>query len=335
MTRTVLTVTAALLVISAASIARAADSAVLATLDGAPITEAEVAKVIQGRLIGLESQIYDAKKEGIDSIVSQRLLEKAAKAQHLTVDALLKKEVAARVSDPSADEVEQLYEQNKENIGRPLEEVRPALIEHLRNARIEAAREAYLQQLRAGAKLSLKISPPIIQVPGTGPSRGPANAPVTIIEFSDFQCPYCGRAEQTVEQVLSTYKDKVRLVYRDYPLSFHEHAQRAAEAAHCAGDQGKYWEYHALLFKNQTALEDTNLEQYAADLQLDKDKFKQCLDDGKYAAQVAKEVEVGNSVGVSGTPAFFINGRFLSGALPFESFKEIIDEILKNKSSRS
>ncbi|MBI4515875.1 MAG: thioredoxin domain-containing protein [Deltaproteobacteria bacterium] len=333
--QTTLALAACLALAGLVSAVRAADSDVLATVDGKPITEGDVRKLVQGKLISIESEMYDAKKEGVDALIMQRLLEKEAKAKGVSVDALLETEIAAKVSEPTSAEVESLYEQAKDRIEKPIEEVREALVQHLRNARIEAMRETYVGRLRSQAKVSIKIKPPVVNVPGTGPTRGPANAPITIIEFSDFQCPYCSRAEQAVEQVLSTYKDKVRLVFRDYPLGFHPFAQKAAEAARCAGDQGKYWEYHGTLFKNQQALQQSDLEKYAADLKLDSEKFKTCLTSDKYAEAVQKDVEVGNSVGVNGTPAFFINGRFISGAVPFENFQEIIDDILKEKGAAS
>lgn len=161
------------------------------------------------------------------------------------------------------------------------------------------------------------------------PQKGPANAKVTIIEFSDFQCPFCARAQPTLEQIFQTYGSKVRLVYRDFPLSFHQNAQKAAEAAECADEQGKFWEYHDILFANQNALDTESLKKYAAELKLDSQKFNSCLDSGKYGQEVKKDFSDGQSAGVQGTPAFFINGRLVSGAQPFENFKAIIDEELK------
>ena len=160
------------------------------------------------------------------------------------------------------------------------------------------------------------------------PVKGPATAKITIIEFSDFQCPFCARAVPTMEQIFKTYGDKVRLVYRDFPLSFHQYAQKSAEAAECADEQGKFWEYHDSLFANQNALDIDSLKKYASDTKLDTAKFNECLDSGKYAEEVQKDFKDGQSAGVRGTPAFFINGRLVSGAQPFETFKKIIDEEL-------
>jgi protein-disulfide isomerase len=169
---------------------------------------------------------------------------------------------------------------------------------------------------------------PKVEVAADGPSKGDPNAPVTIVEFSDFECPFCGRAEDAVNKVMDTYKGKVRLVYRDYPLEFHAKAQKASEAALCAGDQGKYWEMHAKLFANQKALEPAQLKQHAKEVGVDSGKFDKCLDGGDKKQDVDKHKKAGEEAGVTGTPAFFINGRPLTGAQPFEKFKEIIDHEL-------
>lgn len=161
------------------------------------------------------------------------------------------------------------------------------------------------------------------------PAIGPADAPVTIVEFSDYQCPFCARAEATIKQILNTYGGKVRFVYRDFPLGFHQYAKKAAEASECADEQGKFWAYHDLLFANQQALDIDSLKGYAADLGLDLDKFNECLDTGRYASEVEHDMQEGQSYGVRGTPAFFINGHLVSGAQPFSVFKEIIDRELE------
>ncbi|MFH0864337.1 MAG: thioredoxin domain-containing protein [Candidatus Gottesmanbacteria bacterium] len=158
-----------------------------------------------------------------------------------------------------------------------------------------------------------------------GVAKGPAGAKVTIVEFSDFQCPYCSRVLPTVQQIMDTYKDKVRIVFRQYPLSFHENAQAAAEASLCANDQDKFWEMHDKMFANQDKLTVTDLKQYAADLGLNAATFNTCLDNNKYKEAIQTDISDANAVGVSGTPAFFINGEPLFGAYPFASFKAIID----------
>jgi protein-disulfide isomerase len=167
------------------------------------------------------------------------------------------------------------------------------------------------------------------------PAKGDENAPVVIVEFSDFQCPFCERwAQETLPQLTQTYIDtgKVKLVYRDFPLSsIHPEAQKAAEAAECARDQGKFWEYHDTLFENRmdwTGVGAAKFKQYSADLGLDTNAFDDCLDSDKYKDEVLNDLNAGGSVGVTGTPTFFINGKKLVGAQPFENFKTAIEEAL-------
>jgi len=160
------------------------------------------------------------------------------------------------------------------------------------------------------------------------PQKGLDDAKVTIIEFSDFECPFCGRAQATIQQIEEAYGDDVRFIFRDFPLSLHQNAQPAAEAAQCANDQNKYWEYHDVLFSNQQKLDANSLLDYAEDLGLDMDEFEKCVTDRTHRSEVIADTEDGKTVGVRGTPAFFINGRPLTGAQPFSSFKTIIDEEL-------
>ena len=164
------------------------------------------------------------------------------------------------------------------------------------------------------------------------PVLGNENAPVTMVEFSDFQCPFCGTfRRETFNKIKEEYIDtnKIKLIYRDFPLrEIHPFAQKAAEAAECADEQGKFWEYHDILFENQQKLDDEDLKKYAADLKLDTSEFNDCLESGKMTEEVNKDYNEGSSYGIDGTPAFFINGISLSGALPFESFKTIIDKEL-------
>ena len=161
------------------------------------------------------------------------------------------------------------------------------------------------------------------------PFIGPEDAPITIIQFAEYQCPYCGKAGESIDRVLEEYKGKVKMVYRDFPLSFHDRAIPAAVAANCAGEQGKYWEMHKLLMSNQSALSDSTLKAHAITLALDLEKWNTCRQDPEQAKEVQKDFQDGQKVGVNGTPAFFINGIMLSGAVPFPDFKEIIDRELQ------
>ncbi|MHB8875771.1 MAG: DsbA family protein [Myxococcaceae bacterium] len=166
---------------------------------------------------------------------------------------------------------------------------------------------------------------------GASPAKGPANAPVTIIAFSDFQCPFCSRVVPTLKQIEDTYKGKVKIAFKNQPLPFHNNARPAAAASLAANEQGKFWEMHDKLFANQGALDRPSLEKYAQELGLDMGKFRQALDSNKFEAQIAADSQEGNRVGANGTPTFFINGRQLVGAQPFDQFKAVIDDELQKK----
>jgi protein-disulfide isomerase len=164
---------------------------------------------------------------------------------------------------------------------------------------------------------------------GTAPVRGPKNAPVTIVAYSDFECPFCGRVVPTLKQIEDEYKGKVRIAFKNQPLSFHPNAKPAAIAALAANEQGKFWEMHDKLFANQSALDRASFERYAQELGLDMAKFKAALDSNKFETALAADAAEAARVGANGTPTFFINGRTFVGAQPLEAFKRVIDEELK------
>jgi len=290
----------------------------VARWSGGSITQAE-----------LDSATYDQRKQALDQMIVRKLVEQKAKAEGITPEALFKREVTDKVKGPSDAEMKAFYdEQSKKQPLPPFEQIKDQISQYLsRNGQAEA-QKAFVDKLKAEAKVETLLKPPRVQVAAEGPSKGPAAAPITIVEFSDFQCPFCSKAEETVDKVMKSYDGKVRLVYRDYPLPFHPQAQKAAEAAHCAGDQGKYWEMHEKLFANQKALEPTALKGYAKELKLDQGKFDKCLDSGEKAKIVEANKKAGEQVGVNGTPAFFVNGVMLSGAQPFDEFKTLIDQEL-------
>lgn len=314
---------------SAAGAPTAADT--LATVGARTITRAELERHVRPKLIEIENERYEALKEGLDELIADELIKQEAKSRGLEPAALVKQEVDAKVSAPTDDEIERIYDENKEDLGgASLESVKPRIVAYLKEAKKQERQAAFIQELKGKYKTAVTLRPPVVEVATAGrPERGGgAKAPVTIIVFSDYQCPFCKRAEATVDKVMKTYGDKVRLVFRDYPLPMHPDARPAAEAAACANAQGKYWEYHARLFENQSALGSAKLKEYAQQVGLDMTKFDQCVKERTFRDAVEKDLQDGAQVGINGTPAFFINGRMLSGAQPFEAFKEVIDEEL-------
>lgn len=303
---------------------------ILAKVGEKNITKAQVLEAAAPQLAELKQKEYDILKNSLDQVIDEMLLEKAAKEKGLSINDFLKAEVEDKAATPTDAEIQAFYDKYKSRLGgRTLEQARPQLVQRLSQMNKQELFTKLVSGLRKAADVSVYLDPPRVKVDeGDNPSWGPKSAKVTIIEFSDYQCPYCGRAEKTISQIKEKYAGKVRLVFRDFPLGFHKNAQKASEAAGCALEQGKFWPMHDKLFENQQALELDKLYGYASDLGLDADKFKTCLDSGSRAAEIAGDQKAGAAAGVSGTPAFFINGRFVSGAQPFDAFAKIIDEEL-------
>ncbi len=322
-------VTAILMLASGLRAARAADdsSAVLAEIGSHKITQQEVDARIK-------VQLYNARRSALDDLVDDYLLQQAARKERLSVSDYLKREVddkaAANVTDSSA---RQFYEQNKNNMQSlkraPYEAVKNQLIGYLRQREPATVRAELLARLREQAGVKVLLPAPRVEVAtGDNPGLGPVNTPVTVIEFADFQCPFCGRAEDTVKAMRAKYGDKVRLVFMDFPLSFHANALPAANAARCAGEQNKFWQYHDGLFANQSRLASDDLKATASKIGLDTTSFNACLDKRKYDAAIQHDLAEGQQAGVTGTPTFFINGREMTGAQPLPKFDEIIEEEL-------
>ncbi len=316
------------LALAIAPAARAADDTV-ATVGGTPITRSALEKHVRPQLIEIENERFEALSGGLDELVAVSLFEKEAKSKNITTEVLITQEITSKVPEPTDAEIQKVYDENKQQLGgAALDQVKPRIVEFLKQQKAEERHEAYVEELKKKYPTTIALKPPVVEV-GTGgrPEKGGAKAPVTIVMFSDYECPYCKRAEVVVAEVTKTYGDKVKLVFRDYPLPFHASARPAAEAAACANAQGKFWEYHDKLFA-ASDLSNDKLKAMAGELKLDQKKFDDCLAKAEFKAVIDKDIEDAAAVGVNGTPAFFINGRMLSGAQPFEKFKEIIDEEL-------
>ncbi len=302
-------------------------SEAVATVDGQPIHVDDLD--IRSQLVALEQKIFDAKMQGLEQKIADILVEKEAKTRGVTKEALLKTEVTDKITAPTDAEVQAFYDQQKARIGRPIEDVRTQIQRLLLQTRVSQVRDAFIAGLREKAEVKVLISAPRVEVDlSQAPVRGPEDAKVTIIEFSDFQCPFCRRVQPALQQIRDKYGDNVRWSFKDLPLNnIHPEAQKAAEAARCAQDQGKFWEYRAAMFA-ATALSKEIHPKTAAELGLDTAKFEACLDSGEKQAAVQADSDEAQSLGITGTPAFVINGILLSGAQPFEEFQKVIDREL-------
>ncbi|MGH9777650.1 MAG: thioredoxin domain-containing protein [Candidatus Acidiferrales bacterium] len=300
----------------------------LAVVAGKAIYEEDLLPLIEGPMQNLRRQEHELKSKALETLVQQRLLAVEAAKQGISPEQLLEREADAKVSAPTDAEIEALYQAQK--IKRPLEEVKSRIGEVLRQQKVKQAHQAYLASLRAGADVAIHLEAPRIEVSyDLARVRGDKNAPVTIVEFSDFQCPFCRKVHPVLKELLSRYEGKVKLAYRDFPLrALHPDAVRAAEASRCAAEQGSYWQYHDRLFESQNKLDGASLGKYAEELGLDRKQFDDCLTTGKFRPQIERDYQDGIRLGVTGTPAFFVNGTVLTGALPLASFEKVIEEEL-------
>ena len=302
----------------------------IAVVAGEAIYDEDLLPLIQGQMQQLRRQEYEAKSKALEGLLNQKLLEAEAKKRGVPVEKLLEQEADARVSAPTDAEVEAFYAAQRDRINRPLEEVKAQIQQLLRQGKVEQARQAFLDTLREHSEVAVYLQPPRVEV-SYDPARvrGDAGAPITIVEFSDFQCPFCERSYPVIKELLAKYQGQVKLAYRDFPLrQIHPQAQSAAEAARCAGEQGKFWQYHDRLFENQNQLNGIALLQHAVALELDQKQFDGCLASGKFREQIEQDFQDGNLLGVNGTPAFFINGVVVSGAQPAAVFEKVVKEEL-------
>jgi protein-disulfide isomerase len=310
--------------------ARAAsgNSQTVATIHNHPITESELdARVLQGMP---KNQLYNLRMQALDQMIDQSVVEAAAKKANLTPSDYLKAEL--KDTPVTEADAKKYYQDHKAGIdaqthNAPFDQIKAPLMNALQNRQNHQQRDALLEKLRAENGVKILLKPPRTEVASAGhPSSGAKDAPVTLVEFSDFQCPYCRAAEPTVQAVRQKYGDKIRFVYMDFPLGMHAHAMDAANAAQCAGDQGKFWQYHDALFADQGKLAPADLKATAAKLGLDTKKFAACFDSQQHDGEIRAEEAQGSADGVSATPTFFVNGREIEGAEPLPTFESTIDQ---------
>jgi protein-disulfide isomerase len=316
----------------------------VASIDGSVISEEELNKAAAADLEKLELQKlqfeanlarnrHQVLENTLKRLVEDRLLDAEAARQGISRKDLLAREVDQKVKDPTPEEVSKFYESNKGRINAPKEQVASRIQQYLKQQEYNTVKEEFIDRLKKDRKVVYSLEPLRTDVSVVGePARGPQQAPVTIVEFSDFQCPYCRSFSATLDRVIKEFGPDVRVVFRQFPLGeIHAMAEKAAEASLCAQEQGKFWELHDLMFKDQTNLKVSDLKAKAAQLGLDTTAFDSCLDSGKYGGRVRQDLHDGAVAGASGTPAFLVNGRFYSGARPYEEVAAIIKEELSRK----
>ncbi len=308
---------------------------VLATVGNEKITLADVESRAGKDLERIEIQYHQLRstivQAALDSMLREHTVEAEAKRQGKSVEQLVQAEGGVALNPTDAD-IAAWYKANPDRTGgRPIETIRAQIADVLKQEKMQAAADRLVARINKEKNVKVNFEPYRLTFDnGTSPTMGKDNAPVTLVEFSDFQCPFCHRFAPILKQVHDKYGDKVRIVYRQYPIpSLHPFAFKAAEASLCANDQGKFWEMHDSMFGEQTKLGVADLKDKAVRLGMDRKKFEQCLDTGRYTEQVQKDMADGAKVGVNGTPAVFINGFELKGgAVPFETVQAAIDREL-------
>lgn len=299
----------------------------LATLDGEPILESDLELGSDWRK--LEQQVHSLREKALNSAIAARLLSMEAERRGVTANELIEAEVAPKVGEPTNSEVSEFYEKRKSDIDKPLKEVRDEIVSLLKRNKAQVHVSDYIKNLWANADVKVLLDPPRLPVNMEGVRfRGNNNAPVTIIEYSDFQCPFCRRVQPTLAELASEYENEIRWGFKDMPLSdIHPEAIRAAQAARCADDQGKFWEFRAKLFE-QDLFTDGMYTDVAKELKIKDEALLECVNSGKHDAAVRADFNEARSFGIEGTPAFLINGILFTGAQRIEAFRNVIDREL-------
>jgi len=313
--------------------ATAADRArVLATVNGQNITSADIEDSLRPLIYGVQEQVYNLRKQDVELKINDTLLEQEAQKRKVTTRALLETEVTAKVPVVSEAQAQKFYDENKDRINGDFSQMKYQIIQYLQERENQQANAAFASRLRSTAQVQTFLTapePPVYTISTDDqPAKGNPAAKVTIVEFTDFQCPSCAQAQPILERIADEYADRVRFVVRDFPLSQHAEAMKAAEAAEAAREQGKYWEYVAILFRNQSALQVDKLKAYATQIGLDRAKFDAALDSGRFTDKVHRDMLEGQRVGVNGTPTIFVNGRRISDR-SYEGLKAVVEAALR------
>jgi len=322
--------------VAGANAANLAPSVVVVTVAGRPITAGMINERLKPIAYKLRLNTYQLTKQALNLTINDLLLLAEANRRNVAPEEIVRKEISEKVHRPTEAEIAKFYADNKAKISGELAAISNQIAKYLEDQDRERLERSLSDRLRTGADVRLLITEPTLPVQSISvdddPGRGDVKAPVTIVEFTDFQCPSCAAMAPILEEILKSYGAKVRLVVRDFPLAMHANARKAAEAANAAHAQGKFFEYTALLFKRQNALDIPSLKKYASELGLDRVRFDAALDGGTYAAEVKHDIDDGEIYGVDSTPAIFVNGIALR-EMSTEALRALIDRGLAGANS--
>jgi protein-disulfide isomerase len=306
---------------------------IVAYLDGEAITQADLELEVMSQIKVQDNERYDMLKRGLETMISNRLFQQEADALGITLQELISVEVTSKVPEPSEIDVRNFFEEHKHEAPQipEFEDVKERIARVIKRRAMRARRQEYLASLMAATGSQMLLQPPRtqIEIPEGTKIIGPVDAPITLIEFADYECPACKTAYPLVDFVLNKYKGQIRYAFIDYPLPIHANAVPASVAAHCADDQDLFWDYHQNLMLMVGDLSNADLLARAASVGLDVDTFSACLDSNKDADKIEANSAIGRQAGVGGTPTFFVNGRFMPGVTTTDEFKVVIDEELR------
>jgi protein-disulfide isomerase len=306
----------------------------VAVVGSRSITESDLLAAAGNKLLALETQLYRARQSVLDNLVADALVEQAARERGLSVEELVRVEIDQKVKPVTADEVAAVLDSARDRLGGTSDaDAMKSFRTSMEQSRRASRKADYVRELRRKYGVDYRLLAPRAEVHATAsPAKGPNSAPVLITVFSDFECPFCARHASTMRDLLTRFNAQVRLEFRHFPLPSHRSAPKAAEAAACANEQGRFWQMHDVLFEHQKNLAVDELKGYAAELGLDTKAFSVCLDSGKYAERTREDKRDGEGLGVVATPATFINGRLVPGAVSLGEFVSVVEEELASAS---
>jgi len=306
---------------------------VVARIGDEVITESELEDMLGPSLLKLRQQMYQAKLSQLQSEIFQRLVTEKATAEGMTRGEYLKKHINDKAVEPDEGEIVKLMTQYRSQLAEDDLEARGQVAQVLKQRQQSELQEELRKTLFADASVKILLEPPraTVAIAEGTPSRGPQDAPIVLVEYTDYQCPYCSRVQPTITALMERYDGQIRHVFKNLPLPIHAQAQLAGEAALCAQDQGKYWEFHDWLFSNQRTMTRETMVAEAGELGIDVKLFDACIEQKTHAGAVSADAKEARSFGITGTPGFLINGRVLSGAQPIEAFEVVINEELERK----
>jgi predicted DsbA family dithiol-disulfide isomerase len=309
-----------------------ADSGAVAVVEGATITDKELDVRVKGRLERLRNDEYALKRTALDELIVDRLLATEAARRKVTVPELLQIALG-EATEPSEAELRAIYDMSRDRYGsQPEEKAFAQIRSQLMTQRMQRRRSEFIRELRRSARVNVLLDAPRMPIGlGAAVAEGPADAAVTLVEFSDFECPYCGQFSETLKRIRTEYKGRIRFAYRHLPLPMHSNAKKAAEVVTCAAKQDRFWPMHDKLFESLKRVQVGDWTGMAREADVNVDTLKACLESPDASKTWIEDQRVAESFGITGTPALFVNGRLFTGAVPYDTLSGAIEDELNRR----